>query len=163
MASKTEELEVDIRNQSAPDFSSNGRLVALEDQTIANRRKEHWEIIEEREQEALRGRQRKERMDPERWEHRKKEWERIERINSKLRKHKDRSIENSQARPSPPSDRSWYNGWGNRLGSGDGNQGWELELGPMARGVEIPPAVAPERHSQSRTQGEAEFEDFGRF
>lgn len=159
--SKTIELELDVINQPPPVISSQNGLITPEDLTIERRRKEHWEIIEEREQKEIWERQRKERMDPARWEHRKKEWERIERINSKLRKSNDGKSENPPVRPSPSSESSWYNGWGNRLGSGDGNQGWELELGPMAGGVEIPPTARLERHAQPRTEGG--IEAFGRF
>lgn len=98
----------------------------------ANRRKEHWEIIEELEREEQLVR--KQKMDPSKWQQRKLEWERIERMQShgKQNRRKVRS-------PSPRSPPSWYHGWGNRLGHGDGNQGWELELRPVDRNSAVPP------------------------
>ena len=143
-----------ISNPS-PKLSSIGQLSPSIDSAKGKRRKEYWEMIEEREQEETMKGQHNERMNPSRWEHRKKEWERIERMNSKLGQNSDRRMGTYLARPLPPNDDSWYHGWGNRLGNGDGNQGWELELGPLAAGVEVPPSA--------RLRSEPGPVDFGQF
>ena len=128
---------------------------AIDDPTKKKRRKEHWEIVEEEEQAKEKEQLRKARMDPTKWEQRKQEWERIERMSSKRNGGREAQVGSSMRTP-PPNDGSWYHGWGNRLGSGDGNQGWELELGPMAGGVELPP-------SSKKSTTKVSPEDFGRF
>lgn len=123
------------------------------------RRKEHWEIVEEREREEEAERARKEKMDPSKWEQRKQQWERLERMNSKGRLDDKKPL--PPAETSPPTT-SWYNGWGNRMGHGDGNQGWELELGPLAGGVELPPtAESGSPHDEPGFHTDAE--PFGKF
>lgn len=125
------------------------------------RRKEHWEIIEEREREEEE-RAQKQKMDPSKWEQRKQQWERIERMSSKGRSDGKKQPDPSRETPHPmPPEDSWYNGWGNRMGYGDGNQGWELELGPLAGGVEVPPTVDQGGTREGGFPGDVEA--FGKF
>lgn len=158
---KTEDLELDVIQRHTPKLSTAAKPSAWEGLDKGKRRKEYWEVVEDKELEEIKEARRRDRMDPAKWELRKKEWERIERMNSKLRKDYNHEAKFSPARPYPTSDDTWYNGWGNRLGNGDGNQGWELELGPSAGGVELPPTVHPDRHAHLRSQ--VGVEEFGRF
>lgn len=138
---RTDEWERDILQPLPPGAHSHYSMGTPEYPAKHCRRKEHWEIVEEREREEEQ-RVHKQKMDPSKWEQRKQQWERIERMSSKGR--------GDGKKPCPPPDTpqseppaSWYNGWGNRMGNGDGNQGWELELGPLAGGVELPPMAEP--------------------
>lgn len=126
------------------------------------RRKEHWEIVEEREREEEEERVRKQKMDPSKWQQRKQQWERIERMSSKGRSDRKKSLPPETPPSASPPSTSWYNGWGNRMGHGDGNQGWELELGPLAGGVEFPPMTEPGgSHAGRSLHGDAAA--FGKF
>ena len=137
---RIDEWERDIIRPLPPGAHSHYSIGTPEYPAKHCRRKEHWEIVEEREREEEAERARQEKMDPSKWEQRKQQWERIERMSSKGRSDGKKPL--PPADTSPPST-SWYNGWGNRMGYGDGNQGWELELGPLAGGVELPPTAEP--------------------
>ena len=106
----------------------------------SNRRKEYWEIVEEREradqlaqvqcgkpqpsvsEQAINARNHINRNDP----------------LAPGKQYRRRDIQLSSPRQnstwSVSSPRmSWYRRWGHQLGPGDGNQGWELELAPTEK------------------------------
>lgn len=155
---RMDEWERDIIRPLPPGGHSHYSIGTPEYPAKHCRRKEHWEIVEEREREEEE-RARRQQMDPSKWEQRKQQWERIERMGSKDRSDDKKPL--PPAETTPPST-SWYNGWGNRMGHGDGNQGWELELGPLAGGVELPPTAGP-GSAHDRRGFPADAEPFGKF
>lgn len=163
---RMDEWERDVIRPLPPGAHSHYSIGTPEYPAKHCRRKEHWEIIEEREREeeerAEEERARKQKMDPSKWEQRKQQWERIERMSSKGRSDGKKPNPPPEPPHSMPPEDSWYNGWGNRMGYGDGNQGWELELGPLAGGVELPPTAEPgDARDGSGFHGDVEA--FGKF
>lgn len=159
---RLDEWERDIIRPLPPGAHSHYSIGTPEYPAKHCRRKEHWEIVEEREREEEE-QARKQKMDPSKWEQRKQQWERIERMGSKGQPDGKKPL--PPAETSPPST-SWYNGWGNRMGYGDGNQGWELELGPLAGGVEVPPTAEPGGGGGAAHDGRRfnpDMEPFGKF
>lgn len=160
---RMDEWERDIIRPLPPGAHSHYSIGTPEYPAKHCRRKEHWEIVEEREREEEEERARKLKMDPSKWEQRKQQWERIERMGSRgSRGPSDSRRPSAPAEITPPST-SWYNGWGNRMGYGDGNQGWELELGPLAGGVELPPTVEPPPGAHDGRRYNSDIEPFGKF
>ena len=154
-----DEWERDIIRPLPPGAHSHYSIGTPEYPAKHCRRKEHWEIVEEREREEEEERARRQKMDPSKWEQRKQQWERIERMSSKGRSDRKKPLPPPET--TPPST-SWYNGWGNRMGFGDGNQGWELELGPLAGGVELPPTAEPDGAHDGR-RFHSDMEPYGKF
>jgi hypothetical protein len=153
--------EIDIIRPLPPGAHSHYSIGTPEYPAKNRRRKEHWEIVEEREREEER-RMQEEKLDPSTWEQRRQPWERMESMSSQD------GTDGRKTSPSPqtphplPSSGSWYNGWGNRMGNRDGSQGWELELYPWAGGLDLTPMAEPGEHPEGRKWNEDD-EPFGKF
>ncbi len=152
--------ESDIIRPLPPGAHSHYSIGTPEYPAKNRRRKEHWEIVEEREREEEQ-RMQEEKMNLSKWEERKQQWELIEPMSFQDGADSAKSSPSRQTPHPLPSFGSWYNGWGNRMGSRDGSQGWELDLGQLGGGVELLMAE-PHDDPEGRKWNENEH-PFGKF